>query len=334
MHPNRSQETQQSPDALEEDAITKTPPPTASAASMADEEAVETKDMEASAESIPAAQPDISASSPEAKAEARQSESLVGDVSPVSPAVSPAGSPDMEDEVADEAMVEAVVQPEPSVPEPSELPRLDDGFRAGLRLLHTDELRRACLDRGLDFEGKKGTLLNRLLEHFSRAPLPTPTQECGNLAKPPPKVMEAQSSNQTSKTSKTSASVQSKGLPKPLPSMAPALAPAIAKKPEVTETEPAQPAVKSVPQIPVEIQQLRPLHSTVKAPVLRTLLSRPRTSSTVAPSFTALWRTMCPAQQTEAPKSGEGWELDIFSSELWILIYFCIFVLSGQDGFI
>ena len=246
------------------------------------------------ADSIPAAQRDMSAgSSQEAKAEASQQleplealeSQLVGDL----------------DEPVDEPADEPIDTVEPPVP--TELPRLDDGFRAGLRLLHTDELRRACLDRGLNFQGTKGTLLNRLLEHFARAPLPTPTQEVSNL-----KPLEA------AKTSK----VDPKSSPKqqveaPAPAEAPAqAAPEAPVPPEVPDlTVAVEPPSKKqklpkAVQIPSEIQQLRPLQSTAKAPVLRTLLSRPRTATAVAPNFTALWRTMCPAQQTEAPKSGQG----------------------------
>ena len=57
----------------------------------------------------------------------------------------------------------------------------DDGFRAGLRLLHAPTRRwrsaLCLLEHGLDFQGSKGDLLNRLLRHFARAPLPTPTQD-------------------------------------------------------------------------------------------------------------------------------------------------------------
>eukprot|EP00930_Biecheleria_cincta_P034182 TRINITY_DN2363_c0_g1_i6.p1 TRINITY_DN2363_c0_g1~~TRINITY_DN2363_c0_g1_i6.p1 ORF type:complete len:2350 (-),score=650.32 TRINITY_DN2363_c0_g1_i6:17-7066(-) len=54
--------------------------------------------------------------------------------------------------------------------------RLEDGVRAGLRLLHTEELRRACAERGLETTGKKGVLLTRLLDYAAKAPAPTPSE--------------------------------------------------------------------------------------------------------------------------------------------------------------
>ena len=230
-------------------------------------------------------------SSQEAKAEASQQleplealeSQLVGDL----------------DEPVDEPADEPIDTVEPPVP--TELPRLDDGFRAGLRLLHTDELRRACLDRGLNFQGTKGTLLNRLLEHFARAPLPTPTQEVSSNLKP----LEA-----SAKTSKVDPKSSPKQQVAPVAEAPAQAAPEAPVPPDLTvAVEPPSKKQKLQPkavQIPSEIQQLRPLQSTAKAPVLRTLLSRPRTATAVAPNFTALWRTMCPAQQTEAPKSGQG----------------------------
>ena len=233
------------------------------------------------ADSIPAAQPDMSAegSSQEAKAEASQQleplealeSQLVGDL----------------DEPVDEPADEPIDTVEPPVP--TELPRLDDGFRAGLRLLHTDELRRACLDRGLNFQGTKGTLLNRLLEHFARAPLPTPTQEVSSNLKP----LEA-----SAKTSKVDPKSSPKQQVAPVAEAPAQAAPEAPVPPDLTvAVEPPSKKQKLQPkavQIPSEIQQLR------------TVLSRPRTATAVAPNFTALWRTMCPAQQTEAPKSGQG----------------------------
>ena len=303
FHISLVQETQEPEDAAVHDDAEdppasgiKTPPPTASVASPV-RDAVEMHTEASPAESIPAAQPDMSAegSSQEAKAEAsRQLEplgalesQLVGDLE------------EPHDEPID------TVEP----PVPTELPRLDDGFRAGLRLLHTDELRRACLDRGLNFEGTKGTLLNRLLEHFARAPLPTPTQEVSNL-----KPLEAKVSKVNPATSKQPVAPAAPEAPAQAVQAAPeAVQPDLTAVPE----EPVEPPSKKqklkpqprAVQIPSEIQQLRPLQSTAKAPVLRTLLSRPRSATAataVAPNFTALWRTMCPAQQTEAPKSGQG----------------------------
>ncbi|CAL1139372.1 unnamed protein product [Cladocopium goreaui] len=275
----------------------KTPPPTASVASPV-RDAVEMQTEASPADSIPAAQPDMSAegSSQEAKAEASQQleplealeSQLVGDL----------------DEPVDEPADEPIDTVEPPVP--TELPRLDDGFRAGLRLLHTDELRRACLDRGLNFQGTKGTLLNRLLEHFARAPLPTPTQEVSSNLKP----LEA-----SAKTSKVDPKSSPKQQVAPVVEAPAQAAPEAPVPPDLTvAVEPPSKKQKLQPkavQIPSEIQQLRPLQSTAKAPVLRTLSSRPRTATAVAPNFTALWRTMCPAQQTEAPKSGQGVGLSV-----------------------
>ena len=265
------------------------------------------KVLEASpAESIPAAQPDfMSSASQDAKAEdvAPSQGSLV----PV-PAVPTVPSvPTVQKEVPQVEM-----QATPAMSQ-----HLDDGFRAGLRLLHTEELRRACLERGLDFQGGKGDLLNRLLGHFARAPPPTPTQDLG----------VACGRSQTQETKDTilppteelnvNKDIRMADAQQERPEKA---EPKAEKKGEKTEkAEKAKPAESkesdskapkaSHIEIPKEIQQLRPLEPTVKAPVLRTLLSRPRsTVQAAAPNFTALWRTMCPEvqKQTSTADAGRG----------------------------
>ncbi|CAE8712560.1 unnamed protein product, partial [Polarella glacialis] len=58
----------------------------------------------------------------------------------------------------------------------------EDGAREGLKLLHTEELRQACAERGLETSGRKRELVSRLLDYAAHAPLPTPTQDDGSFA--------------------------------------------------------------------------------------------------------------------------------------------------------
>lgn len=157
-----------------------------------------------------------------------------------------------------------------------ELPeRLDDGFRAGLRLLHTEELRRACMERGLDFEGKKGDLLNRLLVHFARAPVPTPTQDVGSLLEPqkpnlhaPPTTPKATEATPTPADAKRSTSKPN--LPDPRTVAPPAQtgkAPKCTEKAQSSEAKNDAPKASRAVEKPQELQfpDLRPLPPVVKA---------------------------------------------------------------------
>eukprot|EP00434_Breviolum_minutum_P013002 symbB.v1.2.011459.t1/scaffold713.1/size170176/8 len=276
----------------------------------------ERKVLEASpADSIPAAQPDfMSSASQDAKAE--DVAPSQGTLVPV-PAVPTVPSvPTVQKEVPEVEMEEM----------PAMSQHLDDGFRAGLRLLHTEELRRACLERGLDFQGSKGDLLNRLLGHFARAPPPTPTQDLGvacgrrrtqetkETVLPPMENLKVNKDirmadqqerpetgehkyHKSEKKGKTEKAEKTKTV----------------KTVELKSKDSDSKAPKaSHIEIPKEIQQLRPLEPTVKAPVLRTLLSRPRsTVQAAAPNFTALWRTMCPEVQKQTSTADAGVGLSV-----------------------
>ena len=300
----------------------------------------ERKVLEASpADSIPAAQPDfMSSASQDAKAE--DVAPSQGTLVPV-PAVPTVPSvPTVQKEVPEVEMEEM----------PAMSQHLDDGFRAGLRLLHTEELRRACLERGLDFQGSKGDLLNRLLGHFARAPPPTPTQDLGvacgrrrtqetkETILPPMENLKVNKdirmadqqerpetgehkyhkSEKKGKTEKAEKAEKTKTV----------------KTVELKSKDSDSKAPKaSHMEIPKEIQQLRPLEPTVKAPVLRTLLSRPRsTVQAAAPNFTALWRTMCPEvqKQTSTADAGRGtWMQFVLACTLTYFDFFTdVFLLS------
>eukprot|EP00913_Durusdinium_trenchii_P031922 g29897.t2 len=256
-------------------------PTNGSAKQMAERLAIHPAESEASPCSIPAAQPDFP-SSEDREEEVGTAEQEVPDLK---------AKDLVETDLLDEL---------PELPE-----RLDDGFRAGLRLLHTEELRRACMERGLDFEGKKGDLLNRLLVHFARAPVPTPTQDVGSLLEPqkpnlhaPPTTPKATEATPTPADAKRSTSKPN--LPDPRTVAPPAQtgkAPKCTEKAQSSEAKNDAPKASRAVEKPQELQfpDLRPLPPVVKAPVLRTLLSRPRVDDAPrsAPNFAALWRTMC-----------------------------------------
>ncbi|CAJ1375742.1 unnamed protein product [Effrenium voratum] len=161
--------------------------------------------------------------------------------------------------------------------------RLDEGFRAGLRLLHTEELRRACLERGLDIDGHKGDLLNRLLAHFAHAPLPTPTQD---LSPPKPAAQPAATAGAKPPASAPPAAPESR---KPKPQAAP----------QIAQLSPVASGLAK------EVAELRPLQHAVKelkAPQ-NSLLRRPRVAAaSAAPNFSALWQTMCKSTARESAR--------------------------------
>ena len=186
-----------------------------------------------------------------------------------------------------------------------EAERLDGGFRAGLRLLHREELCRACVERGLDSTGTKGEVLNRLLEHFARAPMPTPTQDLSFGPPPKPSLLqpEVKAAPKRSQARRKARSQEAPEVDLP-PLAAPTV---LAPAPKVQAPPVTAPKVPAKVQ-PLDFKDLRPLQSTVQAPVLRTLLSRPRTSPAPAagdaPNFSALWRAMCHGAGEKGGKAG------------------------------
>ena len=198
---------------------------------------------------------------------------------------------------------------------------LDEGFRAGLSLLHTAELQRACSERGLAATGGKRELLNSLLLFFSCAPLPTPTQEAGTLH------------CEDRRVPLPDCAAQSLEIPA---SKAKANKPAAVSRAQVQPEEetPAQCGGTNVKDVQPprvlaeEVEQLRPLKPVQRKLHLQaSLLRRDRVAKAApTPNFTALWRTMCasqPKHQSEQPVKddiGQGargrWRRCIFLQQM------------------
>ena len=192
---------------------------------------------------------------------------------------------------------------------------LDEGFRAGLCLLHTSELRRACLERGLVSSGSKRELLNSLLSFFSGQPPPTPTQDVSSpkqghveSSKPAEPVPAAHSSACGPAIHDNPGApvcpVASGGLVAQEGEAVPACR-GERKEPLRATSAPLQVKASDAPPaaLVAEIEQLRPLKPIQRRPLAQTsLLRRGRDPApAAAPNFTSLWQTMVkPRQQRTA----------------------------------
>ena len=215
---------------------------------------------------------------------------------------------------------------------------LDEGFRAGLRLLHTEELRHLCTERGLIATGTKRELLNVLLAHFACAPQPTPTQDASSPSphhhrhhghhehQAVPAVPAESTAAPPTKPTKPPTKAPSPLPPhppaqarvdlEPPPAKAPRKAQALQAQPRREEPEPSKSGTKvsdmqgAQPALVEEVEQLRQLRplKPVQRVTQTSLLRRQRgPGPTAAPNFSALWQTMCPSKQSEIPeKQGEG----------------------------
>ncbi|CAE6962736.1 unnamed protein product [Symbiodinium sp. CCMP2456] len=198
---------------------------------------------------------------------------------------------------------------------------LDEGFRAGLRLLHTSELRHLCEQRGLGSTGEKRELLNTLLVHFACAPQPTPTQDAGicipQQHRPAP-VQSAPATAAVATRPATKSKTKDASPPPPKVPPEPCIDPEGAKSTAAQnklQTEPkcAEAKVRNEAQTTLveEVEQLQPLKPVQRAPLAHPSLLRRQRGPTpaVAPNFSALWQTMCksrPKQRSEDPEKADA----------------------------
>ncbi|CAE7186711.1 unnamed protein product [Symbiodinium necroappetens] len=201
---------------------------------------------------------------------------------------------------------------------------LDEGFRAGLRLLHTSELRHLCEQRGLVSTGEKRELLNTLLVHFACAPQPTPTQDarlCIPQQHRPAPVQSAPATAAVAKRPATKSKTKDASPPPPQVPPEPCIDPKGAKSTAAQHKLQTQPKsaeakvsndVQTVQTTLVqEVEQLQPLKPVQRAPLAHpSLLRRQRgPAPAVAPNFSALWQTMCkarPKQRSENPEKADA----------------------------
>lgn len=201
---------------------------------------------------------------------------------------------------------------------------LDEGFRAGLRLLHTSELRHLCEQRGLVSTGEKRELLNTLLVHFACAPQPTPTQDarlCIPQQHRPAPVQSAPATAAVAKHPATKSKTKDASPPPPQVPPEPCIDPKGAKSAAAQHKLQTQPKsaeakvsndVQTVQTTLVqEVEQLQPLKPVQRAPLAHPSLLRRQRGPTpaVAPNFSALWQTMCkarPKQRSENPEKADA----------------------------
>eukprot|EP00439_Symbiodinium_sp_Y106_P060582 s3346_g8.t7 len=205
---------------------------------------------------------------------------------------------------------------------------LDEGFRAGLRLLHTAELRHLCEQRGLVSTGEKRELLNTLLVHFACAPQPTPTQDariCISQQHQPAPVESAPATAAVATPAATKSKTKAASPPPPKVPLQPCIDPESAKSTAAqrklqTQPKSAEANVSNMQTVQTtlvkEVEQLQPLKPVQRVPLAHPSLLRrqrgPGPGPAVPPNFSALWQTISksrpgPKQRSEnAEKADAG----------------------------
>ncbi|CAE7619394.1 unnamed protein product [Symbiodinium sp. CCMP2592] len=190
---------------------------------------------------------------------------------------------------------------------------LDEGFRAGLTLIHPVELRHLS----------ERELLNTLLVHFACGPQPTPTQHARTriLQQQPAPLPSAPATaalaTRPPTKSKTKAASSPPPKAPPQQRIDPEPAKSIAAQQCKLQTLPTSSEAKASnvqtvqTAIVQEVEQMQPLKPVQRAPLAHPSLVRRqrRPGAAVAPSFSALWQSMCtslPKQHSENPDKADA----------------------------